>query len=184
VALVAEAYRPFIHNASWTFRGTRLEGPYNNPLNYTNVIAHQGTSGVSVVESGTNLDNNGAYQQTMIYRNGEVHAISPFELGPGQSMTLDQVELRSPVRVDDQYTVLDIGNAVLGLDGDGDDISETFDLGIWSRVVGEEVIDCPTPRRFTPYACGPRWPRVFASRVPDSCQRPRPQLWTTGTPLA
>jgi hypothetical protein len=135
----ATTLRPLVTNAVWTYRG--VESDSGTSTVYTNTVSHQASGAGEVSESGTNQANLGAYQQNVSHRSGEVHVSSTVDLGNGQSQTVDQLELRSPVRVNDQVTHLDVAGADLGTDLDGDGRNETLDVASYSRVIGEETLD-------------------------------------------
>jgi hypothetical protein len=139
--LVADAttLRPLVANGVWTYRGTASSGGANTT--YASTVTHQASAMGAVTEAGTNQANLGSYQQVMSHRSGEVHVTTSVDLGNGQSQAVDQVELRSPVRVNDQITLFDAGGLDLGLDLDGDGINELLDVAIYSRVVGEEPVN-------------------------------------------
>jgi hypothetical protein len=58
--------------------------------------------------------------QTIAYVGGTVQATSVLDLGNRDTQVVNEIELRSPVRVNDQYTVLDMHEADSGVDRDGD----------------------------------------------------------------
>jgi hypothetical protein len=136
----ATALRPLIPNGVWTYQGTE-SGAGAPSVTYTNTVTHQAAAGGAVSESGTNQANLGSYTQSVSHRSGEVHISSTLDLGNGQSETADQLELRSPVRVNDQVTILDAGGLDLGSDLDGDGRNELLDIASYSRVIGQETID-------------------------------------------
>ena len=123
-----------------TWRYTGVVRPIGAPVRaYTNVVTHA-TEAAGVMESGTNPLDGGADSQRVRIEAGAVKtALSLADLGV--SRTIDFVELRAPVRVDDQITQFDerLADAVDDIDGDGR--REGLDLAIWTRVIGEEVID-------------------------------------------
>lgn len=142
--LVADAttLRPLVVNGLWTYRGVETTTGAAGPTTvYTNAVSHQAGTGGAVSEVATNADNAGAGQQTVSYRAGEVHASSLLDLGNGQTQVVDQLELRSPVRVGDQYTILDTHQADGGIDLEGDGKNDAFDFAIYSRVIGQESVD-------------------------------------------
>jgi hypothetical protein len=138
----ATTLRPLIAGATWTYVGTR-SSPGTTTQTYVDVVTQQAGTGGAMLEQVTNANNGGAFSQTVSFRNGEVHSIGALDIGAAQATQLDQVELRSPVRVNDQYTLLDVANQDVGFDVDGDGRNETYDAAMYSSVVGEEVIDLP-----------------------------------------
>ena len=106
---------------------------------YTNAVTHTALA-TGVTESGSNPLNAGAESVDIRVESGAVrNRISLANFGLNE--VLDAIELRSPVRVNDQYTHFDrrVPSAVQDLDGDG--LREALDLGMWSTVVGEETVD-------------------------------------------
>lgn len=138
----ATALRPLIAEGVWSYRGVETRSDASVPTTvYDNVIAQQAAAGGAVTETATNVDNTGLAEQTVSVRAGEVHVSSLQDLGDGQSQVVDQLELRSPVRVGDQYIVLDRRTADTGVDVEGDGKIDVFDFAVYSRVIGEEYID-------------------------------------------
>jgi hypothetical protein len=72
---------------------------------------------------------------------GVVRTQSALDFGNGKTVQLNAIELRSPVRVDDQYTVVDTRVPDGGADYDGDGVYDAIDVAIYSRVIGMEVVD-------------------------------------------
>lgn len=136
----ATVLRPLVANGVWTYRGTQAlnSGPATV---YTNAVTQQASGVGTTSESGTNQANLGSFEQDLLHRSGDVFNVSAVDLGNGQSQAVEQLELRSPVRVNDQYTLFDAGGLDLGSDLDGDGRNELLDLAIYSRVIGEEVMD-------------------------------------------
>jgi hypothetical protein len=67
-------------------------------------------------------------------------------LGAG-SGPLSYVLLRSPVRQDDQTTLLDRNGLALNVDLDGDGVGDSADVAAYSRVVGSEAVTLPDLQR-------------------------------------
>lgn len=124
--------------ARWVYQGQeRVSG--GNTSAYTNAITHTVLAN-GVTESGSNPLNSGADSLDIRFEAGAVRnrtSLANF----GLNEVLDAIELRSPVRVNDQYTQFDrrVSSAVQDLDGDG--VREALDLAMWSTVVGEETVD-------------------------------------------
>ena len=141
----ATQLRPVRAGAVWSYHGTEsYTGQLRVPTVYTDVVQHQAGSGIAVSEQASNAYNAGTDQSTVSILNGEVHSLSQLDIGNGQPVIIDEIELRSPVRVNDQYTVLDqhINNS--GVDVDGDGKADAVDLAIYKLVVGSESVDLPS----------------------------------------
>ncbi|MBS0443538.1 MAG: hypothetical protein JSR38_16405 [Proteobacteria bacterium] len=138
----ATTLRPLVPSGVWTYRGYEKHiGDAQVQARYTSTTTHQAVSAGAVVESATNPDNSGLSQQNVVHRGGAVMAIGQLDLGNGQLRTVEQVELRSPVRVGDQYTALDLHLPDSGFDVDGDRRNDALDFAVYTQVVGKELVD-------------------------------------------
>jgi hypothetical protein len=63
--------------------------------------------------------------------------------GKGHVEAFDVVELRSPVRQGDQYTILDRRYTDTAIDADGDNKADALDVAVYARVIGIETITPP-----------------------------------------
>jgi hypothetical protein len=138
----ATVFRPLRPFASWTYRGEQTSGPGSSPTVYTNVVSHTAATLGGVIENGTNPFNGGADSVALTAAGGSVHSSALLELVAGRPEAIEEVELRSPVRQDDQWTVLD-REAASGLDLDQDGLQELLGVAIYKRVVGTEEISHP-----------------------------------------
>lgn len=140
----ATQLRPLLPGATWTYRGVTaaVADPTYVPSDqvYSNVVTQQ-TSGSGVLESASNLEAHGAQQQMVSASGGEVRVPAVLDLGNGHPEQFPFIELRSPVRVNDQYTLYDNRIADGGKDYDADGVNDEFDLAIYVKVVGEETLD-------------------------------------------
>ena len=138
--LETDVARLRVLRAGATWRYTGVVRPVGAAARaYTNVVTHT-LDATGVMESSTNPLDSGADSQVVRIEAGAVKiALSMADLGVLR--TIDFVELRAPVRVGDQITQFDerLADAIADLDGDGR--REGLDLAIWTRVIGEEVID-------------------------------------------
>lgn len=160
--------------ASWTYHG--IDQPYGAATTpsqikaYTNVVRQSTVSG-GMLESGSNPFNEGADTNGPVRFEGGAYkyaqSIALSATGPAQ--LVDMTELRSPVRVNDQYVGLDKHIADGGADADGDKVNDAVDIAAYARVVGDELLDLPNRRQ------------VRAVRV-DTTLRARAILSKTGTP--
>lgn len=124
----ATVLRPLLPGAVWNYWG--LEGSYG--INVT----HRAAPGGGVVEASDSYG-----EQTVTLRGGEVHVAGSVPLPDGRVVRIDQLELRSPVRLDDQFVIFDQTISNSGVDVDGDRVNDAVDIAIYSRVIGEEVLD-------------------------------------------
>jgi hypothetical protein len=157
--------------AVWTYHGVdQPYGPSGQSTVYTDVVKHQsGTSqaqstsragvkiaslpsaasaSASVTEQASNLFNTGADSSTVQASAGSV--TEPASLQPVSSIAADHsdgLQLRSPVLINDQYTLYDRHFDDGGTDVDGDGIKDALDVAIWNRVIGAETITLPNRRQ-------------------------------------
>jgi hypothetical protein len=137
----ATVLRPLVAGARWTYQGTmqlNLE-PLATSEAYVDVITHTKDS-TGVRETADNLDNAGSTEQRVYHEAGSVRNVADVDLGNGISLPVDTLELRSPVRVNDQYTVFD-QRLKTGTDFDEDGVNDAVELGVYSRVVGQVLKD-------------------------------------------
>lgn len=141
----AGTLRPMRAQARWTYRGVdRPFGATGAQIGYTNVLTQLAVNG-GMQEQASNAFNEGPDNSgTLVIEGGTVRQRETLELMPGlQTEVLDLIELRSPVRLDDQYTIYDRRIGDIGSDLDGDKRNDGMDLAIWVRVLGEETLDLP-----------------------------------------
>lgn len=133
----ATALRPLVPGAVWSYRAVLGLEATAQPGDWFNAdVMHRSAAGGAVIESSPSYG-----EQTVSFRAGEVHTASTIPLPDGRVLPVDQLELRSPVRVDDQYTIFDQRIANSGVDLDGDAKNDSVDIGAYSRVIGEEFVD-------------------------------------------
>jgi len=133
--------------ATWTYSGEdRPDGTSGAVVAYTNVVVHaQAAAGVTELSSdGLHTGEDSVNVQATAGVVKSPQSFQPVSTAPPES--IDAVELRSPVRTSDQYTLYDRHFDDAGLDLDGDRKNEAFDIAVWSRVIGTEVIDLPNRR--------------------------------------
>lgn len=131
----ATVLRPLVPGASWQFAGTAP-----GSVAYTNTVTHAAAA-VGVTESASNTFNGGATSVHVAAVDGNIVQPDPEDLdGDGVADISNAIELRSPVRVNDQVVVFDrrMPGALDDVDGDGR--AETFDLAVYSRVIGAEDV--------------------------------------------
>lgn len=140
--LVADAttLRPLIAGASWGYAGTDTVN--GSSTTYTDTVTQTASAG-TFTESASNGFNGGADTSTVSASGGTVTSRTVAELIEGASQQLSYAELRSPVRQNDQVTVLDQHYADIGADLDGDGKHESGDIGVYRVVVGMEDVALP-----------------------------------------
>jgi len=156
--------------AVWTYRG--IDKPAGESASefkaYTNTVSHT-AAGNGIVEQGTQPFNSDPESNPIRYEGGSyisTNQIAFSDKTPAQ--TINVIELRSPVKVNDQYVSLDKHIADSGVDLDGDKVNDAIDVAVYSTVIGEEAVDLPNRRQ------------VKAVRV-DMHLRMRASLSKTGT---
>ena len=142
----ATVLRPLATGATLTYRGRDVAYTGAAPVVYTNVVS-QSAVGAGFQEQATNAFNAGADAIGVSVVGGTVLSVSPLDLSTGGVSSSQSVELRSPVRQNDQYTLLEQHIADVGADGDGDGRNEAADVAIYRVVVGIESI---TPENLPP----------------------------------
>ena len=138
--------------ASWTYHGIdQPHGAASTSLDikaYTNIVKQSAVSG-GILESGSNPFNDGADTSGPVRFEGGAYkyaqSIALSAASPAQ--LVDMTELRSPVRVNDQYVSLDKHIADSGADADGDKVNDAVDIAAFTRVVGDELLDLPNRRQ-------------------------------------
>lgn len=118
--------RPTTAGAVWTYRGheTRFAGA--TPTVYSNVVTQSAQTG-GFDETSTNVFNAGNDSAVIV-------------LGPDSVTTDGDLELRSPVQQNDQYTLFSEHVADIGVDVDGDGRNDAGDVAIYRVVVGLEQV--------------------------------------------
>lgn len=152
----ATVLRPLTPGASWVYAGLT---PSN--ISYTNTVTHAAAS-EGVMESSTNTLATGADTINVVARSGSILQIAPIDFnGDGVDDVRDVIELRSPVRANDQYTAFDqrLTSAVPDIDGDAR--AESLDVAVYTRVIRAESVTPPG----LPAIASVRVDRVVAARV-------------------
>lgn len=148
----AAALRVVREGAVWTYRGVdqprgAATAPYEIKT-YTNTVTHV-LAGGGISEAGSNPLNEGPDTSGPLrFEGGAYNYMVQSALpvgGPSQAFTV--TELRSPVRVNDQYVSLDKHLADGGSDLDGDKVNDALDMAVYARVIGEEMLDLPNRRQ-------------------------------------
>lgn len=139
--LVAKAtdVRPVIAGAEWTFHAHDYVGmgPAQVKTTATSTIAN-GVIEVDSDDPSTNVS------VTVDAASGSVSMAVDVSLGSKlAALRIDGFELRSPVRLNDQYVLLDRHLADLGTDVDGDNKPDALDIAVWRVVEGQETLTPP-----------------------------------------
>lgn len=142
----ASTWRPLNDKAVYSYRGKHsIQGSAQPDSFYEDVVTQAAQSG-GTVENSTNAYNDGpdTTSAPVLVQAGAVTQQVPFQFAAGgATLTLDYVELRSPIRTNDRYVITDHRIADIGVDVDGDKKNDGLDLAVWVQVVGEEMLDLP-----------------------------------------
>lgn len=133
----ATTLRPRLGGLSWTYQGTEPTSAGASQA-YTNTVTQRDLGGGLVEETQGNVLNSGPDVVTLSAQGGTVTARYVDLLGTGSSEVTTVTELRSPVRVGDQITVVERNDVPLGGDADGDGRNDNADVAIYTRVIGSE----------------------------------------------
>lgn len=130
--------RPLIDGASWGYAGTdTLNGVSTS---YSNTVT-QVVSGGILTERASNAFRDGVDAVTLSASGGAVYSSALAALTGISTQLITYPELRSPVRLNDQVTVLDQRFSDIGIDSDGDGKRDSGEIGIYRIVAGlEDVI--------------------------------------------
>ncbi|MGC4078900.1 MAG: hypothetical protein QM702_18025 [Rubrivivax sp.] len=136
----ATVLRPVVDSASWTYRGTAELANWGT-IFYQNVVSQARAGDGSIVERATDIAHTGTGEQAVASSGGAVATTSGFAIGSEPATALRYLELRSPVRVGDQYTTLDLHRKDSGYDLDGDGRNDAIDYAIYTQVIGADTVD-------------------------------------------
>jgi hypothetical protein len=136
----ANALRPLRDEALWAYRGLRTHGATR--AFYASFRQTVG-SGSSYNERINSPQDGASGVQTLTLLSGAVN-VQNLTLLPALATALEPAaELRSPVRRDDQVTLVDRLGVALKDDLDNDKLTDTADIGAYSRVIGDEDVELP-----------------------------------------
>ena len=141
--LVADAatLRPLRDGATWRFHGLHFPGPNSVPSVYENIRRAAVHPEGGFTESDSNSFRLGDDTVRVELRNGNVVRLETMVLSPeSPAEGIVATELRSPVRQNDQYTVVDRRISAGLPDADGDRVAEDLDIAAYRRVMGEETV--------------------------------------------
>jgi hypothetical protein len=135
--------RPVREGSTWAYSGNKLAYKSATPVSYS-TITKQTVSDNLIVEASTNSSNDGASTQNLSLAQGVVSSIERLDFaGKGAAQDIKFIELRSPVRLGDQYTILDQRFTDTNIDADKDNKTDILDVVIYSRVMGRELVQLP-----------------------------------------
>ncbi|MCD2339978.1 hypothetical protein LRH25_06445 [Ideonella azotifigens] len=144
LATDASVFRPMRDQATWTYRGSYKAFSGADATAYTNTVTQSLTAAGEVSESSTDDAHAGSASQTVQISAGTVATPATVDFtGLGNAEALSLVELRSPVRRGEQYTVLDRHYATSNYDGDLDGKADAMDVAIYASVIGKESLSLP-----------------------------------------
>lgn len=138
----AAALRPLIDGARWQYRGVEKAADGSTTIRYTASVSRKSLGG-----SWEETDSQGFLGDdeitTIALSSGSIVAQVKDPLGVGSSEVVAITELRSPVRVNDQYTQYERSDLSTGTDVDGDGKVDLADVAIYTRVIGSEDVELP-----------------------------------------
>lgn len=135
----AAVLRPMAPGMRWTYAGTRTNGAVVG--RYDSDLRIEAAAG-GVAEKAWQVFEGGHDTTTLTLVNGTVTATETLDLGAGPQ-SVAAVELRSPVRANDQITVLERFGVLTSVDVDGDKKADTADLAYYRRVIANEDVELP-----------------------------------------
>ena len=138
----ASVLRPLRNGSRYVYRGEDRPQPLSIPIVYSNsVVQSAGNGGSDVAEVSSNWFQQGTDSSVILSSNGSVRSRQVVDFGAGgPAPTVEAIELRSPVRASDQYTVLEqrFEGALPDIDKDGK--PEAIDVAAYRRVIGNESV--------------------------------------------
>jgi hypothetical protein len=139
----AGTLRPLQGGTVWTYSGTATGTTGGQSPSYTNTVTQQAAAG-GVSESATNIFETGTDTATITVDAAGVHTTENVNLFGGSTTgPLSDLELRSPVRQNDQIKLLDQQQVDMGEDLDGDGVNDKADIAAYRVVVGNESVTLP-----------------------------------------
>ena len=140
----AAVFRPLRDSAVWKYQGLAKASAAATAVSYVTSTTHVSVTGTSATENFSNGGNTGADTQPISISGGTVGWQQSIDFaGKGVPENLQFVELRSPVRQGDQYTILDKRYTDTNIDADGDRKPDALDVALYARVIGTETLALP-----------------------------------------
>lgn len=142
LAADAATLRPIRDGAVWSYRGVRRLGATATPQSYVTTTRQVSTTAGQAQEIASNPGGEGSSDtQPLNIAGGTVGHTEQIDFaGKGVLETVSVVELRSPVREGDQYTMHSRRYTDTAFDTDGDQKPDTLDVAVYARVVGAETL--------------------------------------------
>ncbi|MCW5631850.1 MAG: hypothetical protein KIT17_00795 [Rubrivivax sp.] len=169
----ASALRPFRQGAVWRYRGEQVPQTGAFPVRYETLTTHASAHASGVEEHTSNAANAAEPELVqVVHAGGDIFSDASLDFsGKGEPGRVRFVELRSPVRAGDLYTIVDRRLTDTNIDVDGDRQPDTLDLAIHVRVLGLETVALPN----LPPMESVRTQMLIQSRViPSSTRVPGP----------
>lgn len=136
--------RPVQAGATWSYRGRSVAYANAAPVAYLTTTSQTATSATGATETTTNSADSGPGSQAISVTGGVVSSPQSVDFaGKGNAQVVDFIELRSPVRQGDQYTILDQHLTDTAIDADRDGKPDALDVAIYVRVSGTETVTPP-----------------------------------------
>lgn len=128
--------------AEWHYRGTA-----STASAYGVLVTQSGAAGTASIRRLSNLPDD-SQDSSVTVSGGQVRVQEMLAFDPSSPIEdIGYVLLRSPVRVDDQFTLFERVNLDTQADLDGDGRNDSVDLAAYSRVVGNETVSLPDLQR-------------------------------------
>lgn len=138
----AEDLRPLVDGARWQYRSVQKAADGNTTVRYTASVSQKSVGG-SLQETENQVFLGSDEVSAITSSGGSIVDRVQDPLGVGSSEVVAITELRSPVRVNDQYTQYERSDVPTGIDVDGDGKADVADVAIYSRVIGNESVELP-----------------------------------------
>lgn len=138
----AAILRPLIDGARWQYRGVEKAADGGITVRYTASVSQKSVGG-SLQETGSQVFLESDDTSPVALSGGSIVSRVQDPLGVGSSEVVAITELRSPVRANDQYTLLERSDVSTGTDVDGDGKTDVADFAVYSRVIGNESVELP-----------------------------------------
>jgi hypothetical protein len=138
----AQDLRPLIDGAAWQYRGVKNSADGSTITRYTSSV-RQKLVGDTLQETEDLVFLEDGESSAITLSSGRIIVQVRDPLGIGTSEVVALTELRSPVRVNDQYTLLERNDVPTGVDIDSDGKADHADFAVYSRVIGNESVQLP-----------------------------------------
>ena len=144
IAADASIFRPLKVGSKASYRGEISESNSTSINVYTSEETQSEALVNGVRVSETRSDGKGEGPSDIFVVNGTIKTVDSVDFaGKGLAERVELIEMRSPVRIDDQWTSFERRFDDTAFDFDGDGKKDKLDVAIYSRVVGAETISLP-----------------------------------------